>query len=95
MLEYIHIYTDKLEKLQNDFIFAPIDKASCNVSIICRFYYTQVLEHELKYSGNFAEVHRTESEVVGSISEYLKSKKLLAISQSSKLPFLYLSLIHI
>ena len=80
---------DKLEKLQSEFIFAPIDKASCNVSLICRFYYTQVLEHELKHSGNFAEVHRTESDIVENISEYLKSKKLLGTLNASKLPFLY------
>ena len=36
-----------LKKLQNNFVFVPIDKASNNVAIICKQYYALVILNEL------------------------------------------------
>ena len=49
-----------LEDFQNKFVLVPIDKASNNVSIICKLYYLEVLKEEILNRGNVVEVINTE-----------------------------------
>ena len=39
-------------KLYKDFVVVPIDKASSNVSFICKNHYADVIKKELKFSVN-------------------------------------------
>ena len=80
---------EKLNKLKADFVFSPVDKASCNNSIICKHYYNTVLKHELENSGNFVEVPSNYSDIVKDNVEYMKTNKILVPSTNHKLPFLY------
>ena len=40
----------ELTKLHRDFVVVPIDKASSNVSFICKNHYADVIKRELKFS---------------------------------------------
>ena len=42
----------ELTKLYKDFVVVPIDKASSNVSFICKNHYADVIKRELKFSVN-------------------------------------------
>ena len=78
-----------LDKLHKDFVIAPIDKASNNISIVCKSYYHQVLNNEILQSGNFEQVQESEIDVVDRLDQFLKSKGIQVDESSQKLPFLY------
>ena len=78
-----------LNKLHNDFVIAPIDKASNNISIVCKSYNHQLLNNEILQSGNFVQAQESESDVVDRLNQYLRSKGSMIDDRSKKLPFLY------
>ena len=80
---------EELNKLKEDFIFSPVDKASCNTGVICKFYYCKVLENELECSGNFIEVSTTVKDVITESVTYMKDNKFYIPSTHYKLPFIY------
>ena len=46
-----------LEKLQKDLAIVPVDKASANVSFVCKAHYMDILIYEVTVSGNFEKVN--------------------------------------
>ena len=74
-----------LTKLQEHRVLVPVDKASKNVSFICRQYYMETLPDEIINSGNFALVNNEEGEIT---RVYFQTYKLLD-QANDKLPFLY------
>ena len=79
-----------LEKLHKDLVIAPIDKASNNISFICKYYYHQVLNREITNSGNFVEeFQQSEDDVVNRVITFLGNKGIKVDNDSQKLPFMY------
>ena len=77
-----------LKDIQDNFVVVPIDKASNNVSFICKKYYKQVLNEEILNSGNFIPSNNTENNI---ISDYSGLLALYNVKEtfSNALPFLY------
>ena len=89
---YNHVLSQKknkadLEELQKNFVFVPTDKASNNVSIICKKYYLEVLEKELK-SNNF-EVVEDDKETI--LEKHVTFLKKWGLKPKDSMPFLYWS----
>ena len=53
-----------IKDIHSKFVLVPIDKASNNISIICKIYYVQVLKEEITNSGNFQPVNNTKESVL-------------------------------
>ena len=81
---------EDLDALKHDFIFCPVDKASSNVSLVCKYYYSKVMIQELENSGNFEEVNEEDNVVIERNINYMKTNKIGPIPNSNhKLPYLY------
>ena len=65
----------ELNKLHNDFVVVPIDKASSNVSFICKRNYADVIPKELKFSlrRNNPSSGNTYENIVTPTNEILQS----------------------
>ena len=83
------VVRDELDKLKQHFIFCPVDKASNNVSLICKRFYHDTLDHELTKSGNFVTIDEDENTTVKDILDYMKKNKMSIPPKNHKLPFLY------
>ena len=77
-------------KLQEHFVFTPVDKATNNVSIVCKKFYYDVLINEVRNSGNFEFLDVDEQVLINKVSKYITDNRLNNfISSNDKLPFLY------
>ena len=76
-----------LEKLHQDFVLVPVDKASCNVAFVCKSYYMQVLSKEVTQPPTFSPSPNSSVEVIDSCKKFLNSHGIR--SQEDSLPFLY------
>ena len=76
---------DDLLELQKKFVFVPTDKASNNVSIICKRYYLEVLAKELK-SDNFEVVEDDKNTI---IYKHVMLLKRWGLKAKDSMPFLY------
>ena len=77
-----------LHSFQNKFVMVPVDKASNNISIICKSFYVQVLQQEVINSGNFNPVLLTKSSAIKLVINYM-TKYNLYNPDNNNLPFLY------
>jgi len=81
----------KLKELQKSFVFTSIDKAENNFAIICKFYYLQLIDFELKNSITYK---KDDSEVDHLYKIMADWHKILNVKQKSttttSIPFLYL-----
>ena len=77
-----------MNPVQEHFVLVRVDKASKNVSFICKQYYMPTLQHEIINSGNFALVNNEEGEITRELKVYLQNYKLLDPA-NGKLPLLY------
>ena len=83
---------DFLLKLQEDFVFTPVDKAANNVSIVCKRFYYDVLSEEVNNSGNFEYLNTNKEDLIDKVNTYINGNKLNRfIKVNNKLPFLYWS----
>ena len=57
----------ELVKLQNHFVFTPIDKAANNVAIVCKRYYIDIIKAEIQNSQTFVEVSNDKLQFVSDI----------------------------
>ena len=48
---------DNLNKLHDNFVLVPADKASNNVIVVCKKYYLDVVIKELSLNNTYKEVH--------------------------------------
>ena len=49
-----------LKEIRKCFVITPVDKASHNIGIICKFFYLEKINEEVDNSGNFK--HRSVDE---------------------------------
>ena len=80
---------DCLIKLQQDFIFVPVDKASNNVAIICKHYYVKSLHDELSLSGHFTTINEDNANVVSRCAESIINSQVDVSNSQLKLPHAY------
>ena len=70
-----------LKSLQENYVFTPIDKATGNISLICKRFYAQVLIKELGITHNniqvsqtyVREIHANETAIINEHIEKLKT----------------------
>lgn len=78
-----------LDELHNKYVFVPTDKASNNVSIICKKYYIQTLEEELQSATYEFANGMTEEVLVNKHKKELKDLGIAVDDDQLKLPFIY------
>ena len=77
-------------KLQEHFVFTPVDKAGNNVSLVCKKFYYDTLHNEIENSGNFESLDVNEQFLIDKVKKHISDSKLdKFISVKEKLPFLY------
>jgi hypothetical protein len=67
---------DFLSKLQDHFVFTPVDKAGNNVSVICKKFYYEILNNEVNNSGNFEYLNVNQQNLVDKVNTYVRDNKL-------------------
>ena len=75
---------NELSKLQSDFVFIPVDKASKNIAIICKKYYLEILTKEIEDSSTFEFVDVNKDQLLKDLVQTYPGKNVLL-----KLPYLY------
>ena len=80
--------SQSLEVLQASFVLVPVDKASKNISFVCKSYYMEVLLNEMNTNADtYSLLAETSSDLVRIHKQY--SNKLLLSSESDKIPYTY------
>ena len=77
-----------LKDLQCNFVFTPVDKASNNIGIICKYFYLKVLADEILHSGNFQYNNFNKDNIINNYSLLLKSSGSNS-NISKDMPFVY------
>ena len=85
-----------LEDLQKEFVFVPTDKASNNISVVCKKFYIEQSMKELDIflnSSKKKDADKTYVPVIESLSSLLsrhsRFMKARSIEDAKDLPFLY------
>ena len=78
-----------LTELHNDFVITPIDKASNNVSIICKKFYIDTLKSEVQSSNTFKLCTKTEQSIFKEHKNYYEKLNIKYAEESQTLPSLY------
>jgi hypothetical protein len=79
---------EEIMRLQEKYVFVPTDKASKNVSLICKKLYVQLLHEEIN-SNTYQLSTETEEEIIQRHADFLKSHGIKIKSENRKLPYLY------
>ena len=66
-----------LAELHEDFVIAPIDKASNNVSIVCKQFYIDTLKGEIENSDTFEPSLKTQQSIFNEHKSYYDKVKNL------------------
>lgn len=77
---------DDLLALQKKFVFIPTDKASNNISVVCKKFYMESLHQEICSSATFTETPLSAKDVTLEHTAFLKQ---YGLKSSGKIPFLY------
>ena len=77
-----------LNKIHNRFVIVPVDKASNNIGIVCKFFYIQKLILEINNSGNFQVSPVSKNAIMDNYSSMLRSKYNITNTLPS-LPYLF------
>ena len=84
---------DYLKSFQEKYVLAPIDKASNNVSVICKKYYVEVILKEIGVLGNgsftYEKASQSKDEIVDENQEYSKRLGYCLSEKEKDLPTMY------
>ena len=78
-----------LEELHEDFVLTPIDKASNNVSIICKQFYIDMLKSEIQNSSTFKLSNKAEQSIFNEQIKFYKKRNIEYVVDGQSLPYLY------
>ena len=78
----------ELNKLHQQYVMTPTDKASNNISIVCKHYYHKMLQYELS-SSTYCDVNELEEDIVQRHVNDLRKFGLSVNEDECKLPFIY------
>lgn len=76
-----------LKRLQNKWVFVPTDKASNNITVVCKKYYMDTLDNEILHSGNFTEDCHNNTHTI--LDKHVNFLKKFNLQTNNKIPFLY------
>ena len=77
-----------LKSLHSKFVLVPTDKASNNVSIVCKKFYVDCLNEELGNTDSYEEVKKLPDEIINEHCDLLGSDYSIDDSEM-KLPYIY------
>lgn len=75
-----------LNNLKNKWVFTTTDKASNNITVVCKKYYMETLDREIYTSGNFVKSNQTINDILDNQTKFLAKFNL---DTDKKMPFLY------
>ncbi len=78
----------ELDRLHTKFVFVPTDKASNNVSIVCKKFYLQLIRDEIS-SPTYELSTETADEVIARHEAFLQSHGIKLSEENKTLPSLY------
>ena len=78
-----------LAELHDDFVITPIDKASNNVSIVCKKFYIDILKTEIQNSDTFEPSLKSEQSIFSDHKSYYDKVNIKYTEEFEKLPYLY------
>ncbi len=79
---------DELQKLHQNYVFVPTDKAANNLTIICKKFYLSLIDKEIS-SSNFQRENITPEEVIEKHSKFLTSIGIKMEKDNEHVPFIY------
>ena len=79
---------DELERLHEQYVLVPTDKAANNVTIMCKKFYLSLIDNEIN-STNFQKENITPEEVIKVHSSFLASVGIKLDKDNEHLPFIY------
>ena len=65
------VHLDYLNKLHDNYVLVPADKAGNNIIVVCKKYYLDVVLKELESTNTYQEVHSDCSNVVSRHLKYM------------------------
>ena len=80
---------DNLNKLHDNFVLVPADKASNNVIVICKKYYQDVVIKELSLNNTYKEVHSDCVNIISRHLDYMVRNEIEVQEQHEQLPSFY------
>ena len=82
------IVKQELEKLHHKYVLVPTDKASNNVTIVCKKFYVSLINKEIM-STNFQRVNKSPEEVINVHKKFLASVGIEMEQDNKELPYIY------
>ena len=83
------INLDNLNKLHDNFVLVPTDKASNNVIVVCKKYYLDVVIKELSLNNTYKEVHSDCVNIISRHLDYMMRNEIEIQEQHEQLPSFY------
>ena len=83
------VHLDYLNKLHENYVLVPADKAANNVIVVCKRYYLDVVLKELESTNTYQEVHSNCSSVVSRHLKYMVQNDIFVQEQQEHLPSFY------
>lgn len=79
---------DDLKKLHEEYVLVPTDKASNNVTIVCKKFYVSLINKEI-LSNNFQVIDKTPQSIVEEHKQFLDTVGIKMETENERLPYLY------
>ena len=83
------VHLDNLNKLHENFVLVPADKASNNVIVVCKKYYLDVVIKELNLNNTYKEVHNNSVNIISRHLDYMVKNDIDVREQHEQLPSFY------
>ena len=83
------VHLDYLNKLHENYVLVPADKAANNVIVVCKKYYLDVVLKDLESTNTYQEVHSDCSSVVSRHLKYMVQNDIFVQEQQEHLPSFY------
>ena len=83
------VHLDNLNKLHENFVLEPADKASNNVIVVCKKYYLDVVIKELSFNNTYKEVLNNNVNVISRHLEYRAKNGIDVLKQHEQLSSFY------
>ena len=80
----------ELNKLHTNYVLVPTDKASNNVTIVCKKFYLELLNREIN-SNTFQRIYKTPDSIIADHEQFLLKHNIKIAEENKKLPTLYIT----
>ena len=83
------VHLDYLNKLHDNFVLVPADKATNNVIVVCKKYYLDVVIMELGSTSTYKKVNSDCMSVINRLLDYMFKSGIDVCEQHKRLPSFY------